>query len=256
MKKRKVKKAQITIFVIIAIVIIAIVVIIFYLNKNNLNNNTINPEIAPVYNYFEDCIKDSGMQSIKVIGLTGGNYKSELKTDSSISYYLYDGEKNTPSKENIEEEIDSLTEYFTGLCVANLSSFPEYEIKVGNLSSKTNVNENNVELNVESPVSIIKGGRTYKIKDFKGIEIPIRLGYILNASDEIVNENLNHPGTLCVNCLYEISKKYGLTVSVHDFDLDKSLIILTDNQSKIYEDNFALVFAVKYKNETQGSEIL
>jgi len=44
--------------------------------------------------------------------------------------------------------------------------------------------------------------------------------------------------------------------SVHDFDYDKSLIILTDPQSKIYGNNFAFVFAIKFKNITKGGEII
>ena len=101
------KKGQVTLLVILAVVVIAVVVIIYLLSSTSLSNtlskNKISPELEPIHNQLETCIKQRSKETVQLIGLQGGYVflpNDYLKTNTADITYGINNNKNTFIKIN------------------------------------------------------------------------------------------------------------------------------------------------------------
>ena len=241
------KKAQITIFIIIAILIIAVVALFFALRGNiNLPGKPVSPETAEIQNFVQTCLDDSLENVVFKVGENGGYYfPPKVSTPVlEVPYYIKDNNNLMPSKEDIEREISRGIERELFFCIGNFELFsPEYEITKGKMTPPEVVIEPErvlVELNY--PLTIIKGGSKSKIEDFSS-EVPVRLGIIYDAVVEFVAEDLKYPEGVCISCLFDISIKNGLRSSYLNYDDDIYIFIIEDPQSKLNNKEFVYVFA-------------
>ena len=84
------KRSQVSFFIILAILIV-IAIAIFFIFKMKITEEgkeKISPEIAPIYSFVENCIKDTGEDSIFFIGQTGGYFVNpeESTSEYGVSY--------------------------------------------------------------------------------------------------------------------------------------------------------------------------
>lgn len=236
------KRAQVTIFIIIALVIITGVLIFITLNKS-FNKQEIPPEHKDVYNFVENCAKDSIEEVIYLLGLRGGYmFEPENSNEFGIPYYYINEENTMISKKELEEKASFYFNNKMNRCLNNFSEFRDKEITAEKINSNVKINKNNLILNLNSPISISQGENTYLIEDFEDIEIPIRLGLIHDVSKDIIN-NINNK-EICITCIYDNIREENLTISIVEYNED-FLFTIEDNSTQINNSTFVYSFATK-----------
>ena len=216
MKKRK---AQLTIFIIITILIIAAAALFFTLRGNlNLPGKPASPETSEIQNFVQECLDESLEEVVFRIGEYGGYYfPQKISTPVlEIPYYIKEGKNLMPSKEQIQEQISRGIERELFFCINNFASFPEYEITKGKMDIKTMIEPEKVLVEMNYPLTIIKGKSSSKIKKFNS-EVPVRLGIVYDSILEFVNQSINTKG-VCISCLLEVSNKNSLQSDFSDYN--------------------------------------
>tara|TARA_Y100000034_G_C6886885_1_gene407312 strand:+ start:87 stop:818 length:732 start_codon:yes stop_codon:yes gene_type:complete len=239
------KKAQLTIFIIIAIVIVGAIVLIFSL-QTGLIKQPLSPDAERVYNFVQGCIEEEGAETIYTIGQNGGYFFSpELSTDSGVAYYYSNGKNFMPSKEQVEKEIDILVNEKLFFCTRNFVDFTNLRITQKEIKTQSEINENNIILNVNYPISIVKGESTSLIENFE-VEILVRLGIVYDSIEKIIQEQLTHED-ICLSCLLDISLENDLYIEMFNHDNETIIITFKDKNSKINNETFVWIFANKYE---------
>jgi len=246
--KKKVKdiNAQVTIFIILVVIIISIIIFYVYLlgkkEERVFDFEKINPEIQPIYDYINICIKEIGEDAIEYVSLRGGYYTiPELSLDLEVPYYLYLGNDYSPTTEEIEEQISLYVENNLNFCSENSENFADYKISFDNPNVKTIIEDNEVNFKVKYSVKLSKNNKNYVIEDFES-NIDVRLGVILNTINKI-NEYKNE---ICINCIYNLTIKNDLYIDMIEYD-DSLIYVVRDENSKINDKYFIFVFANKYR---------
>lgn len=242
------KKGQITIFIIIAVLIIAVVGLFFVFKGGIQKEKPVNPEVAPIQNFVEECIYDTGENALYFIGLHGGYYvPSKFSTFQGIPYYIKGNKTLMPTKEKIESEIAKYVNEALPLCTGNFTEFNDFQINQGIIKTQTIILDNEVILNVEYPLTITKGEEKSRIKKFDGIKIPVRLGIIHNASNFIVNEHLKNTGEICMSCLLDLQEKENLFIMTQDeINEDNTIIYNVFDKTYLFKNKGGISEPEKY----------
>tara|TARA_Y100000310_G_scaffold344163_1_gene455466 strand:+ start:1400 stop:2134 length:735 start_codon:yes stop_codon:yes gene_type:complete len=241
-------RGQLTIFIIVGIVIIALVVLIFSL-KTGIIKQPLNPDTEKVYDFVQGCIEEEGIKTIYTIGQNGGYFSSpEFSTDTGVPYYYSDGKNYMPSKEQVEKQIDLSIDEKLSLCIKDFVDFPDLRITQREIKTQTTISENNIILNVNYPISIVKGESTSLIEDFE-TEIPVRVGIVYDSIEKIIQEQLTHDESICLSCLLNVSLENNLYVDMFEHDNETTIFTFRDETSKINDETFVWTFANKYKLE-------
>jgi len=239
------KKAQITVFIILAILIVALIGVLFFYRMSLSKTGEINSEISPVYLFALNCIKQSGEEAIYNIGQTGGYIDdSNLSTDNNIAYYVYEERNLMPSKEKMQDELSLYMNNRIFFCTKNFIDFPDYNIKQGEIKTKTKIENNSVIFNVNYPLSIEKENKTYLFNDFKDIEIPARLGVIYSVNELIVKDLMKNKKDVCASCLNKWADEKNLYIDMYDYK-ESLVFAISDPQFKINQEKFIFYFANK-----------
>ena len=248
------KRGQVATFIIIAIVILAGVGIFFFVRNQTSDLDKVDIEIKPVYGFVQDCIRQTGEDAVYYISGTGGYVivpDESLKIDfgegfeKRIAYYLYEGENYMPSKESIEDEISLYVDNMLAFCIADFNSFPEFEIKSGEIKTKTNIEEGKIVLDVDYDLSVSKGEQTYNIKEFENNVIDVRLDKVYEAVSEIMESQMKKKDSVCISCLDEIGNKYDMKIRMSESS-EGIVFAIVDDKSQIYKRDYEFYFANKY----------
>jgi len=245
--KRATRKGQVTVFIIFAILIVALIGVLITYRMSLSNVSRISPEISPVHSFVMDCIKQSSEEAIYNIGETGGYFNSpNLSTDNNIAYYFYLDNNLMPTKEKIEEELSFYMKNKLFFCTENFISFPDFNIKQGEIKIKTTIGDNKVIFNVNYPLSIEKENSTYLFNDFKDTEISVRLGVIYGVNKLIIEDQMKNKRDVCISCLNDWANERDIYIDMYDYK-ESLVFMVTDPNSKINDKEFAFYFASKYK---------
>ena len=245
------KKGQLTLFVIIAVVIVIAVIIYFYLQGNLLGQQKYDPKVELVRENVLDCLQENYQQSLELIGIQGGYLTVPEPRNEIIAYYFswfipyyyHEGELNIPTLETIEKEISLYTKEKLPFCTKNFLNFNDLTIKQGEIEVTTKIKDDEIIINTIYPIQIEKDGSTAYLRDFNDIQIPIRLGTIKKAVDEIAINQRNKEG-ICLDCLINVTEKYDLYIDMTDFE-EGIVIFIKDKQSIIDEEKFLFIFATE-----------
>ncbi len=169
-----------------------------------------------------DCIKQRGIDAVRLVGLQGGylNPDNYFENDIANVAYWHDSDNIAPSKSDIESEIASYLEATVPYCD---------NVNEDSVKSSVVINDNNVVIN-------IKGNNEYNTK------VPIRLGRVYDASSKIidkVSENYDSPDLAFLGTDYSDLK---ITIVPYDSGI---VYIITDDKSKIDDISYSLEFAVR-----------
>jgi len=243
----KEKKAQITIFIIIAILIV-VGIIGFFMIKNKTSSLTpsIPTEIQPVYNYVQDCLKETGENALVRIGEQGGYFLifDEPAIESRIPYYLQGEQESILTQQEIEQNLAGFVREELSFCILNFKDFKE-DYKISHELSKTEAKilNNEVKFSLDYPITITKDETKYQIKDFS-INLPIRLDKIYQVSEKIVQEQKLHPESICLSCLYNLGESYSVHIDMLDYG-NSTIFTIIDDNSKINNESYEFNFAIK-----------
>ena len=164
----KSKLAQATIFVILAVILIGMVVIFLFIEKggkDTLDSQT-SPDVLQVNSFVDDCIKQTGENGILYIGGTGGYLippeESYFYNNSiPITYYLYNNENKMPSKESMENELNSYMDNFLYFCTMDFRDLDGFKVNSSSVKTKTQILNNHVVFYVNFPISFSKSNMRF-----------------------------------------------------------------------------------------------
>ncbi|MFA5856215.1 MAG: hypothetical protein WC867_02585 [Candidatus Pacearchaeota archaeon] len=243
------KKAQLAVFIIIALAIIVAIALILVAVKSSKENNNVPIEVQPVNSFIEACVKQVAQESIYNIGQTGGYFDlPEKSTKNNIAYHYYLKENIMPSRAMIESELEKYVDTMLFFCTKDFSEFNELEIRQGIIKTKTKIDDNQVIFNVIYPVSVTKGDKTYQLKEFNDIIVPVRLGIVYDMSYNMMIEQLKTED-ICLSCINDLAVDRDLFLDMRDYGVNKEDVIFTiiDRNSKINNEDYRFYFANKYK---------
>lgn len=197
------KKAQITLFVILGIVILISGAFIFYFKGEvSFKPEFVEPRFQPIQNYVDSCIDDVSKEALTTIGLNGGYLKFPTTVEHNPNSYLsigpikdlrnpywwYDGVSAIPTEAFIRSQLEEYIIEGVGICVANFSSFePNFEIVQGDIDTIVELTDNNVDIRVIFPLIITDRVDGTQVKISRFIEVvPVRLKLVYELAREIM----------------------------------------------------------------------
>ena len=170
------KRGQLTIFVIIAIIIVAGIVIYFLFRERVIAPSGISSDLMPVFNYYDECIKQETMAAIELAGSQGGYVEvpdyfagSEYAPFSSelnflgfpVPYWYYISgngliKEQMPSKGDIERGIAEYVEERVNGCDFDSFYAQGFSVEFGEPSVRVNLEDENVNVIVDSELVVSK----------------------------------------------------------------------------------------------------
>lgn len=251
------RKAQLTAFFIIGMVILAIfVILVVYKEKvfevyskiSILKSASLPPQAQEINSFVEGCIKNVGYEALYNIGMQGGySTPPNLSTELGIPYYFVYDKSYVPQKQAIETEIASYIDSRLFFCTENFASFKGFDVGQGRIVTRAEIKDDEVVLNVNYPLTITKDGTTFKLKTFKDIKIPIRLGFIYKAVNTIIKFQLEDKTGVCISCLANMPLEDDMHIDMIDYSQDTIIFTIRDENTKEYKKPYRFVFANKYK---------
>ena len=199
----KQRKAQITLFVIIGIVLILSTTITLYVRQSSVEKELI-PEIAKldgtgeiaIRNYVEACLKKVSDEVVWDVGMHGG-YVNDEDFDgiefqgSNVSNWTTD--QPPPSLPDINNNISNEIIPRLEKCL-DLDIFADmgYLItKEGIASTNVSINQKDIDVKINYPLSIKKGESETTISEFS-VNLPIKLKELYNYSSKLAIESTNN----------------------------------------------------------------
>ena len=132
------KRGQVTIFILLGIIILIGFATFMYVRQESEEFNeedlVVEPELIPIKEYFENCLKDAGEKTLDSLSLKSGflnippeiiNYpRSHMNYDPNgilkLPFWHYDGQYNIPEISEIETELESAIINSTINCLNDL----------------------------------------------------------------------------------------------------------------------------------------
>lgn len=234
------RKAQISIFVIIGIIIVIITGLVVYrINQNRLKQLQLSlPErekIRPVIDYVDACIEKTTVNALTKLGDQGIIYPSVYlaSKNTKISYFYFQGKNYFPDIKEINKQISQHIKENIKSCV---NDFSETEFAVEDSSSKITaesfLKEDYINVTINYPITVFTEGQEILIKEFSA-NIKTNLREMHKAAENIVLETKRNPNEINLESIdYEIK----LT------KIDKSTLVY-----EIIDKNSRYRFAVKYE---------
>ncbi len=214
------KKAQISLFIIVGIVILLVIGLVFFLRgqilKSGLESQAektavVPLQLRPVKETIDNCVRDVSSQGLQIIGLQGGYLN--LKKDSlpkglfnqfsnslealpglETAYWFYETNNgiqtsNVPSKEDIKNDLNAYVKENLDKCLTSLDDFRDQGYGVefkDNIKVDANIEDQFVEVLVDYPVDInFKDVGKLVKKHYAKIDYP--LGELYNSAVDILN---------------------------------------------------------------------
>lgn len=217
------KKGQVSMFIIIGILLVLVVAIVYGVysgiigelaDKMKRGAERVPAEVQPIRDSMSGCVGSVAREGIALIGRQGGFV--ELKDDgmptssynpmaSNLEMFKYSDfripfwfrekpngiqQLSMPSKEAVENELSSYVKNSIGLCTANITILAGegYSFTfTGEPEVKAKILDNNVKIDVEYAVDIIKGDKTFRIESF-GVDVKSSLGELYDTAQEIMKK--------------------------------------------------------------------
>ncbi|MBI2667242.1 hypothetical protein HYX17_00555 [Candidatus Woesearchaeota archaeon] len=248
------KRGQITLYLLTAIVIIAILGFFIYINNLgilDMSQKNIEEEVDlydlenDIRNYVQDCLKKTAIQGVLSLGLHGGtineNPNNLIIGNSFVNYGYSLGNNTLPSIETMEGELSNYIDIALDFCLDDFSAFNDKtKISYKGTSAKTMIKEK-IFFEVEKPIEIIRDNSRIKFKDFR-VEIPVRLKYIHELSNKIIEEEIKDKGWLP----YDLMSTFDVNIAVYPHNKEVIVFSLIDNKSIINDQLFMFQFANKF----------
>ena len=244
------RSAQISIFIIIAIIIVAVIVLVLLFRENifNLGKDNVAPEIQPIYNFVDGCVKSTAENDIYYIGQTGGYFTSPNRSiEFGIPYYYDKGENLMPTKEKIEKEIADYMNFMLPFCTQNFSDYPDFNVNTAKVTTTAKIKEGKVVFNVRYPVTMTKGDKSFFFEKFEDIEVPVRLDRVYKFAYNITQDTMKNKNNICISCMHADATALDLYVEYNDYSDNESLVFtIRDAKSTILDGDYRFNFANRY----------
>lgn len=243
------KKAQVTILIIIAVVLIGIVITIYTIKTKPFSNPSTfdDPEINQINEQINNCIEERAIDAIYLIGIQGGYiYLPDDFIETSVSdvaYGLKNNRNTLPTKEEIQTEIEEYIDLYIPYCLDQeyIEETRNIKTDIRESETKVDIKENSVKIIINLPIFLSKGETTYELnKDYKK-EIPIRLGKVIEIANQIIEKQKQERDAIPLTFLSRFE-----TETIFEYINEETVIyIIHDEESKIDETSYNFMFGVE-----------
>lgn len=244
----KYSKSQAAIFIIVALMVILSGVLYFFYQRQAVEQelDVVQPEIAPVKLYVENCMKSAAEEGLETIGLTGGyiDIPESIRNNPSaylpapalgfrIPYWWRDGIESVPTLEFINRQLASHVQSGLKSCINNFEPF-ESRFEVNELSepaAEIQFNENDVSVRLKYQLEVVsKDGNVKRlIQNFNYI-LPVRFRKVYELAKLIMERE---------NADYFLEKKtidlYSMDTGIPTTDMEATCSAKTWQLSSIKE---------------------
>ena len=241
------KKAQITIFIIVGVVLLLLSVFIFTLPTKELERpSPPGDDNEPVKNYIESCLETASTNALLRIGLQGG-YIEPIYYDNFFTVkrsYLYkDKIPLIPTVEMMEKELSNFIKNRIENCT-NLSmpgfqiTFPtEFEVT-------TKIHNESVAFNLDYPIILESEDEKINIIDPYYLLLDIRLGYLREITEHFILQSFE--GYLD----YSYLNDQDINFSIYGYLPNVAEITLIDAKSKLKTEPYIFSFLKEHETNT------
>ncbi|MBI2656140.1 hypothetical protein HYX03_00185 [Candidatus Woesearchaeota archaeon] len=186
-------KAQVAVFIITALVIMLLGLLYFFYQRQAVEKEVeiVQPEIAPIKLYVDNCIKSVAEDGLERIGLSGGyiNIPERINNDPrayllafpasgfKIPYWWHEGIEAIPTQDFIRQQLTEHIQNNLENCINKFEPFSgRFEVnELKEAVVDVQFNDNDVSVSLKYPLEIIskEGSLKNLIQNF-GYTIPIR----------------------------------------------------------------------------------
>ena len=186
-------KSQAAIFLVITAIVILSGVLYFFYQRQAVEQEVeiVQPELAPIKLYVDNCIKSVAENGLETIGLSGGYIDIPQNIDSNpeaylttfpgagfkLPYWWHDGLEAVPSEAFISQQLTNHIQTELSSCISNFEPFSgKFEVnELKNPIVDVKFNENDVSVALKYQLEIISKEGDFRavLENFK-YTIPIR----------------------------------------------------------------------------------
>ncbi len=223
-------QGQITLFIILGIVLAVGIGLVLSLKPSTddlVRTIEVPALLEPVYTHVEDCIRDTAVPALYLMGMQGGyiyitqEYVSTYYSDVAYSYL--NDRSVMPTLKDMESQLETYMEEALPAC-PNFNLFPDLEISTENVTAGVKITTKGVVFNIEYPIVGVKGESSNEVKDFS-MNIPIRLFHIYNVLGGIVSKTLEDPDWVDMSYLSEFK---DVKIEIVPYNEDTMIYSITD----------------------------
>jgi len=227
----KSKRSQITPIIIVAIVLV-IGLGVYFVIPGSDNVEKVDPSVEPIYNFVQGCLEESSREAIIEVSRQGGYLNPPEDNFNGFPYYVKNGQRLMPTTDQIGEALSEYVKISTYFCVRGFEDFPSFNVERDDAEVKTVIRENRVDFSVRYPITITKGDKVFEIEKFEE-SVDTRLGEVIDLAEFLVEDQLDHPISLCLSCGYYISNQYEMDYNNLALDQGRFLHSISDGKIKI-----------------------
>jgi len=240
------KNSLILLIFLILLVLILIIVSIYLFRDHIPFQSETSQEISLIRDNIDSCVNSVLIDGARLVGLQGGYVSlpdNSFKTDfSSIAYGSYLGQNVLLSESSMEKEIGSYIENTLTICF-DKENFADFNISYENPRASVSIHDSSISATVIFSLTVLKQDSKYVLNKKYSAEVPIRLGGIRSAAEDIINEGINNPQYIPISSL--LNQEYD--ISILPYSNETLVYVLTDSQSKINNASYVFRFASRIK---------
>ncbi len=238
------KKGQVTLFIIIGVTIILSLLVVFLFKSEVTKSDLVEPSniglfSTSVQNYIEGCVKNTAEEALIFVGERGGYYQLPEIADEDLGapYYFYDKDVLVPSKEQIEMSLANYLDSKLFFCIQNFAAFEKsgLEINQGEIVSNAKISKKKVLFDVTFPVTVVSGVTENSLARFSK-SISSNLDIFFETSNQIVNNFVKVPSSVCVSCNFDLATENDLQIITSPFGNSSVRFTLIDKEERLPEE--------------------
>jgi hypothetical protein len=168
--------------------------------------------------------------------------------DEVIPYGLYAGYNTLQGLEFIEKSLEDYLGDYGQTCYYSIANENDI-VMTGQLSYDVKINNESVEFKFEYPLQIPFGESVYDLNDDYEFELPVRLGYLYEVANNVVEESIEDATGFD---LYYYSS-LGANVTVYEMSEEVYLFNIEERDTN-YE-NYLFRFMAYYPYEQQQEDL-
>jgi len=243
------KRAQVTIFIILAIIIVLVIFIFWSYQKKILFFAS---ETNEAKMYIQDCIENSLMEGIFFNAAQGGYF---LAPKDSIAYefisipvYYDKGVINVPDLNELENQLGLAVKLGVENCVKDFTeSNQEYQVNFEEVTSvEVQISENKITADLVMPIFITKADTTKEYKDFSA-EVNFNLIEKYDIITQAIEFQKSFPDNIPITQLTELAYENDFYFTVTN---SEPVFIysfqFSDKKDQYHELNYTYLFATIY----------
>jgi len=258
------KRAQTTFFMLLGIYMLVVIALFLSAVKETTKSGLaadeietvqLNFELIPINNFFESCVKDIAEEAIVLAGFQGGFVEHipgipKLETSfADIQFWkFHEAKLYSQSLKNVAA--NQISEY-VGNRVQSCALSTKEKFPAAGFGDRsvvnTLINRDDVAINMNFDVKIGTGDKLVK-NGMHRIKIPVRLGYIMDSAEKIIDRQIKDIDKIDLTYL----SGFDFEVSSIMSDDEEVLFKIVDKKSSIDNEPYIFLFAEKYSLETNG----